>query len=74
MSFTKDTVFKQQGYTECKGKGKKNGLEKPFKINGSSGIFPTSIFFFSLCSNSGKEKEKEGKTLERKFLSGGMQL
>lgn len=65
-SFTKDTVFKQQGYTECKSKEKKkHGLEKPFKINGSSGIFPTSILFFfpfSLCSNNGKEKEKRQNT------------
>lgn len=69
-SFTKDTVFKQQGYTECKSKEKKkHGLEKPFKINGSSGIFPTCILFyfflFSLYSNNGKEKEKRQNTWKK---------
>lgn len=45
MSSSKDITFKQQGYTECKGKGKKKcGLDKLFKVNCSSDIFPT--FFF----------------------------
>lgn len=47
MSFSKDTIFKLQDYTECKGRGekKKHGLEEPFKKDASFGIFPTSVFF-----------------------------
>lgn len=46
MSFSKDTIFKLRGYTECKGRGeKKHGLEGPFKKDASFGIFPTSVFF-----------------------------